>query len=117
MKHPGKIFPEVFASLGKPPATVKYPFEKAVVPEDFRGRIAFNSQNCIGCKMCMRDCPAKAINIEKVGEDKVFKANFSLDHCIYCAQCVDSCPRKALSITPQFELAQYERAKLQETQE
>ncbi len=117
MKHPGKIFPEVFSSLGKPPATVKYPFEKAEVPEDLRGKIAFDAKNCIGCKMCMRDCPAKAIEIEKVGEEKVFKAVFHLDRCIYCAQCVDSCPRNALHYTPQFELAQYERKKLQETQE
>jgi formate hydrogenlyase subunit 6/NADH:ubiquinone oxidoreductase subunit I len=117
MKHPGKIFPEVFASLGKPVATVKYPFEKAVVPADFRGKIAFDAKNCIGCKMCMRDCPAKAIVIEKVGEEKVFKANFLLDHCIYCAQCVDSCTRNALHTTSEFELAQYDRAKLRETQE
>jgi Formate hydrogenlyase subunit 6/NADH:ubiquinone oxidoreductase 23 kD subunit (chain I) len=117
MKHPGKIFPEVFASLTKPAATVKYPFEKAVVPEDFRGKISFDAANCIGCKMCMRDCPAKAITIEKVGEEKVFKASFALDRCIYCSQCVDSCPRKALHTTSEFELAQYERAKLRETQE
>ena len=117
MKYPGKIFPEIFASLSKAPATIKYPFEKAVVPADFRGKIAFDAKNCIGCKMCMRDCPAKAIVIEKVGEAKIFKATFFLDHCIYCAQCVDSCPRNALHSTPEFELAQYERAKLQETQE
>jgi formate hydrogenlyase subunit 6/NADH:ubiquinone oxidoreductase subunit I len=117
MKHPGKIFPEVFASLAKPAATIKYPFVKAVVPEDFRGKIAFDAKNCIGCKMCMRDCPAKAIVIEKVGEEKVFKASFALDRCIYCSQCVDSCPRKALRATPEFELAQYDRDKLRVTQE
>ena len=104
-------------SLTKPPATVKYPFEKAQVPQDFRGKLAFDAKLCSGCKICMRDCPAKAIVIEKVGEEKVFKANFALDHCIYCAQCVDSCPRKALVATDQFELANYQRDKLKETQE
>lgn len=117
MKHPGKMFPEVFASLGKPPATVKYPKEKTDIPVDYRGRIAFTAKECIGCKMCMRDCPSKAIEIEKIGEEKVFKAHFFLDRCIYCAQCVDSCPRNALKSTPNFELAQYERGKLRETQE
>ncbi len=117
MKHPGKIFPEVFSNLTKPVATIKYPHEKAKVPENFRGKISFNAKNCIGCKMCMRDCPAKAITIEKVGEEKVFRARFALDNCIFCAQCVDSCPRKALSSTPEFELAQYDKAKLTETQE
>ncbi len=117
MKHPGKIIPEVFSNLTKPVATVKYPYEKAKVPENFRGKISFNAKNCIGCKMCMRDCPAKAITIEKVGEEKVFRAKFALDNCIFCAQCVDSCPRKALCSTPEFELAQYDKAKLTETQE
>jgi formate hydrogenlyase subunit 6/NADH:ubiquinone oxidoreductase subunit I len=117
MKHPGKIFPEIFSNLVKPVATIKYPFEKAFVHDNFRGKINFDAAKCIGCKMCMRDCPAKAIVIEKVGEEKVFKANFALDYCIFCAQCVDSCPRKALSSSPEFELAQYDRAKLSETQE
>lgn len=111
------MLPEVMKSLTKPPATVKYPYEKAQVPQDFRGKLAFDSKLCIGCKICMRDCPAKAISIEKTVVDKVFKAKFALDHCIYCAQCVDSCPRKALSSTSQFELANYQREKLQETQE
>ena len=117
MKFPGKMVPEVFKTAVKPPVTSRYPFEKAEVPEDFRGKIHFNSQQCIGCKMCMRDCPAKAITIEKVGEEKVFKAVFDLDRCIFCAQFVDNCPRKALSSTPQFELASYKRDDLKDTQE
>jgi formate hydrogenlyase subunit 6/NADH:ubiquinone oxidoreductase subunit I len=117
MNHPGKIFPEVMSTLWKRPATVNYPKEKASIPKNFRGKIAFNSKLCSGCKMCMRDCPAKALAIEKVGEEKIFKANFLFDQCIYCAQCVDSCPKNALAITPEFELAQYDRKKLQETQE
>ena len=116
MKHPGKILPEVFRTAVKPPVTVKYPYERTEIPSDYRGKIMFDPNLCIGCKMCMRDCPSKAIEIEKVGEDKVFKAIFHLDHCIYCAQCVDSCPKKALASTPQFELANYQRDKLQDNQ-
>lgn len=116
MNHPGKILPEVLSTMMKPPVTIRYPYEKACMPPDYRGKIAFDAKLCIGCKMCMRDCPAKAIDIQKVGEEKVFKADFLLDHCIYCAQCVDSCPRNALAITPAFELAQYDRCKLKDTQ-
>jgi len=117
MKLPGQMNPEVLKSLFKRPATVKYPYEKVKMPKDFRGRIVFDAKLCIGCKMCMRDCPSKAIEIEKVGEAKVFKANFHLDRCLYCAQCVDSCPKDALKTSPQFELAKYTRDQLQEVQE
>ena len=117
MKHPGKILPEVLRNARKKPATVKYPYERTDIPADYRGKIQFDAKSCIGCKMCMRDCPAKAIEITKVGEEKIFKATFHLDKCIYCAQCVDSCPRKALTSTPEFELANYQRDKLTEHQE
>ncbi len=117
MKRPGRIMPEVIRSLFKKPATLNYPQEKAQMPENFRGKIKFNSGACIGCKICMRDCPAKAITISPTDKEKVFKAKFYLDRCIYCAQCVDSCPRKALSNTPEFELAHYDRKKLEDEQE
>ncbi|MHB9020155.1 MAG: 4Fe-4S dicluster domain-containing protein, partial [Minisyncoccota bacterium] len=66
---------------------------------------------CIGCKICMKDCPSNAITINKVG-DKQFEAVIDLDKCVYCAQCVDSCPKKALESTKEFELAQLDKNKL-----
>jgi formate hydrogenlyase subunit 6/NADH:ubiquinone oxidoreductase subunit I len=116
MKHPGRIFPEVFSSIFKKPATVKYPTVKVDMPENYRGRITFDSKLCIGCKICMRDCPAKAVLIEPTETEKVFKATFFLDHCIFCAQCADSCPRKALHPSKTFELAHYNRASLEDRQ-
>ena len=100
-----KMLPEVIKALVKTPATINYPSEKLKIPAGYRGRIIFNSQSCVGCKMCMRDCPAGAIRIEPTGVAKKFKCTFLLDRCLFCAQCVDSCPRKALAITNEFELA------------
>jgi formate hydrogenlyase subunit 6/NADH:ubiquinone oxidoreductase subunit I len=111
MTKPGKMLFTLLKSLGKKPATVRYPFVKQKMPENFRGKIQFDYQKCIGCKLCMKDCPANAIIIEKVA-DKKFEAIFDLDKCIYCAQCVDSCPKKALAPTPDFELAQLSKDKL-----
>lgn len=116
MKLPGRMLPEVFRTFLKPPVTVRYPYVRVDMPKDFRGRIVFDAKLCIGCKMCMRDCPSKAIVIEKVGENKVFKATFYLDRCLYCAQCVDSCPKDALKTSPNFELAKYKREDLLEIQ-
>jgi formate hydrogenlyase subunit 6/NADH:ubiquinone oxidoreductase subunit I len=111
MFRPGKMMSQVLGSLFKKPATSKYPFVKKAMPKNFRGKLRFYPEKCIGCKMCMRDCPSGAITIRAVG-DKKFEAVIDLDKCIYCAQCVDTCPKKALEATPDFELAQIDHKKL-----
>jgi len=111
MITPGKMVREVLTSFFKKPATVLYPYVKVLMPDRFRGKIKFISSKCIGCKLCMKDCPTNAITITKVG-DKQFEAVFDLDKCIYCAQCADSCPKKALEATAEYELAQLQRGKL-----
>ena len=111
MKGPGKMWQEVLESLFKEPVTGKYPYAPEEMPAKFRGRIRFDGEHCIGCKACVRDCPAAAIKIEKVGERK-FMATFELDHCIYCGQCVESCRHNALAVTREYQLAQLDRAKL-----
>jgi len=98
-------------SLFRKPATTRYPFEKEPITERFRGKLKFYPEKCIGCMLCMKDCPSDAIRIIKKGE-KQFEAEVDLGKCIYCGQCVDSCVKKALKITNEFELAQLESGKL-----
>lgn len=112
IKLPGKMLSTVMGSVFRKPATVLYPFVKIEVVDNFRGKLKFFQEKCIGCKICMRDCPSDAIDIIKV-EEKKFKAILSLDKCIYCAQCVDSCPKDALESTKNFELAHFDRKHLQ----
>lgn len=111
MKRPGKMLRQVLQSAVARPATVPYPFVPIHMPEKFRGRLAFCAEKCIGCKICMRDCPSKAIEIVKLG-DKQFEARIDLARCIYCAQCVESCPKDALEATTDYELAQLTRNNL-----
>jgi len=108
---PGKMLKQVLESMVKKPATLNYPADKSGMPKGFRGKIIFDPSKCIGCKMCMRDCPANVITINKVG-DKRFEAVFDLGRCIYCGQCVDSCLKKALTASAEFELAQVDKKKL-----
>ena len=113
MMKVGKVFPFIMSMLFKKPATVSYPATKAEMPDNFRGKLQFDKEKCIGCNICVRNCPARAIEIEKVPDvEKKFKALVYLDRCIYCAQCVDSCPKKALQSTKEFELANSDRANL-----
>lgn len=108
MKMPGRMLWTVLMSLFKKPATVMYPAVPVKMPDQFRGKIVFDAEKCIGCKLCMKDCPTAAIAINKVG-DKRFECVIDLARCIYCAQCVDSCPRDALHATAEFELASLNR--------
>ena len=105
---------EVLRSIFRKVATTTYPKTRPHTPEKFRGKIAFHAEKCIGCRMCVRDCPANAIEIVKIGE-KRFEARFDLARCIYCAQCVDSCLKKVLESTKEFELASLDRAQLKVT--
>ena len=110
MTKAGKMLKEVLRSVGRKPATVRYPSVKVAMPPDFRGKLVFDPAKCIGCKLCMKDCPANAITINKVGDK--YEAVIDLGKCIYCGQCVDSCAKKALEITDEFELAQLDSSKL-----
>jgi len=108
IRIPGRMAREVLRHSVMPPATRNYPVEKARTPDGFRGMVVFDSEKCIGCRLCVRDCPARAMAITKVA-DKLFEAEFRLDRCLFCAQCVYSCPRGALRSSGEFELARIDR--------
>ena len=107
----GKMFPFLFGNLGKKNATVLYPKTKCVPYSNFRGKLKFDQSTCIGCKLCMKDCPANAIEITNDIEkgEKVYQAELYLDRCLYCAQCVKTCPKNSLECTTEFELANFNR--------
>ena len=113
MKNIGTILFEALKSLFKKPATSRYPCEKRGIHGSYAGMISFEQNKCIGCQICVKSCPAKAIKISKINdEDKIFSCELSLANCIFCSQCVLSCPKKALHTTDNFELAQIDKSKL-----
>ena len=111
MKLPGAMAFEALKGLFTKPATNLYPAAKTSLPDKFRGRIVFKPDNCSGCKLCERDCPANAVLIIKIA-DKTFKADIDLARCIYCGQCVDSCPKNCLSFSEDVLLASFDRGTL-----
>lgn len=111
MKKLGAILMEAIKSLFKKPATSEYPYKRREIHHSYAGMISFEQKKCIGCQICVRNCPANAIKIIKTA-DKVFSCELSLANCIFCSQCVFSCPKKALHTTDDFELAQIDKSKL-----
>jgi len=106
------MVPYLIKMMGKKVNTISYPFEQAQVPDQLRGMLKFDCERCNGCKLCMRFCPADAIEIKTVGEKK-YQAFLALDKCIFCGQCVDSCHKDALESTTDFELANDQKASLE----
>jgi ech hydrogenase subunit F len=101
---------EVFSQIFTKPATGKYPFVKVSVPEDFRGKQVFDINLCVGCGLCSKDCPAKAI--EMVDADEKRRPLFHLDLCVFCYQCAESCPRNAIKSSMFFELSSTNKSDL-----
>lgn len=55
--------------------------------------ISIDENKCIGCQLCIKDCPAR--NIELKGS----KANIIDNKCIMCGHCLAICPKSAISIS------------------
>jgi formate hydrogenlyase subunit 6/NADH:ubiquinone oxidoreductase subunit I len=112
---------DVFLSLFKRPFTERYPYTVRPAPARLRGKLLWEEGKCKGCMLCVRDCPARAIEIaaaDKTGQKTVlhyqagaikiaaadtaarkYVFHYHIDRCIYCAQCVVSCKENALSMS------------------
>ena len=117
------MIPQVFIQLFKKPWTNKFPAKYAPnnttkflddvgkgkaqlippieTPENFRGKITYDVETCIGCKLCIKVCPSGAIEFKP--ENK--KIKIFLSRCTFCAQCNDICPKDCLKMSNEFLLA------------
>ncbi|MFA5836250.1 MAG: 4Fe-4S binding protein [Bellilinea sp.] len=103
----GPMISDLLRSLFKQPATELYPFVKTPAPIRLRGKLMWDPTNCTGCQLCVKDCPANAIELIVIDKaNKRFIMNYHADHCIYCAQCVVSCRFNCLRLSNEdWELA------------
>jgi formate hydrogenlyase subunit 6/NADH:ubiquinone oxidoreductase subunit I len=95
----------VTALLGKVAAGKAQIHPPVPTPKDLRGKIAYDREKCIGCRLCVRVCPASVIQF--LEEEK--KIRMYVARCTFCAQCVDACPVDALATTEEFLLADVDR--------
>ena len=107
----GSMFGDIFKSFFKKPFTEKYPFVRKDAPENLRGKLVWNPEKCIGCTMCVKDCPSNALELLVVDKaNKKFVMRYNIDRCTFCSQCVESCRFGCLEMSDdKWELASIKR--------
>jgi NADH-quinone oxidoreductase subunit I len=107
--------------MGRPKATINYPFEKGPLSPRFRGEHALRrydngEERCIACKLCEAICPAQAITIEAEprsdGSRRTTRYDIDMVKCIYCGLCQEACPVDAIVEGPNFEFSTDTREEL-----
>ena len=103
----GSMLGDIFKSFFSKPDTQKYPFEPSETPEHFRGKLIYDPEKCTGCQLCVKDCPADAIEIITIDKvNKKFVMRYDVARCSFCAQCVLNCRFNCIQMSEeQWELA------------
>ena len=111
LQLPGGLAGQALGNIFKKPRAAEYSHGGASIPKGYRGRLVYEADKCIGCSMCMRDCPTGAITIVNKGtkEAPEFHAYLNAGRCIFCCQCVDTCPKSCLSASNDIMLARLSR--------
>ena len=105
-----QIFERTLSNFFNKPATSMYPFVKPQLPDNFRGQPLFDIRLCVGCGLCGKECPSRAIEMVEV--DGKNRPQFRLDKCIFCYQCADTCRKKAIKSSTFYELAAMNKSSL-----
>jgi len=84
----------------------KYPFVPKEAPANYRGRIVFYPEKCIGCDICERVCSPQAISTsEEQKEDGIYVTRtFHMGSCTFCQTCVDFCPKHAIEMSKDYDM-------------
>ncbi len=107
-----------------PAITLQYPTQKQSMQERFRGLVDLHPEKCITCNQCIKICPTACLSLTykevdtstSLGTSKkkipeTFKYNMEL--CCFCGLCQQVCPTSAIYMNKLYEIAVYDRDKLQ----
>ena len=106
---------EALRGLQRRPATVRYPRERPAPSPKQRGLLQWSPGACTGCGLCVKDCPAGALELITLDKAaKRFVLHYDAARCVYCGQCGLSCRFHCLTLAPeQWELAGPTKAALE----
>ncbi|MDD5686522.1 MAG: NADH-quinone oxidoreductase subunit I [Elusimicrobia bacterium] len=99
--------------------TVRYPEQKLVLPDRFRGVLSYDKSICTGCGLCARICPSQCITLQTRKDEitgKRFVESYEVfnGRCNFCGLCVEICPLKikAIKHTKNYEIVFYNREEM-----
>jgi formate hydrogenlyase subunit 6/NADH:ubiquinone oxidoreductase subunit I len=105
-----KIFKKTASNIFAKPATSSYPYVEPQLPCNSRGRLSFDVSLCVGCGLCSRDCPSRAIEMVNVNGKK--RPQLRIDKCIFCYQCAETCRKGAIKSSTFFAMATTDKSTL-----
>ena len=107
-------FLEGISNIFKPVLTNEESLDDMKGVENYRGKLKFNADVCIGCGICMRVCAANAITrtVEKVEGGQEITMSFDLTSCTFCGLCKDFCSKKAIDLTDEIIMVANEKEEL-----
>ena len=93
------------------PVTECYPVERRPLVDTYRGMLRWNPEACTGCALCVKDCPANAIELITIDKaNKRFVLRFHVDRCTFCGQCEYNCRFDCIKLDNEgWELAEIDR--------
>jgi len=101
------LLPQLWRGLIGKRSTVRYPDEPLMMPPGYRGHLAVMPARCRGCGLCVRDCPAAALDLKREGKRK-FLLIYHPNRCAFCGQCELSCHANALRLTNDYVPAAFD---------
>jgi len=103
-----------FKNLFRPAMTIRYPHERAHIPERARWAVEINfakdgTHRCTACRVCEKECPDYLIDLDiETAEDRsrhIKHWHYRRGGCMMCGLCVEACPFNAIKMGQDYELA------------
>jgi len=102
------LLPNIVEALFSKPETIDYPAVTHRLSESYRGSVRIIAENCVGCGLCVRDCPAAALTLEKDSKHS-FRLIHYRDQCTSCGQCELSCKFDSIYLNNTYQKASANR--------
>ena len=93
--------------------TVAFPAGEPDIPTSYQGQVAIDIAHCRGCGLCVRACPAAAIELASLPDRGLCMAVYH-DRCACCGVCEMVCPAGAIRREPAFRPGATQREALRE---